>query len=313
MGDIDVFATAFAGFGLFNRRPLAAATWSALVVVALGLLIALFGGMLATIIAAAAQTAGSGAAANGAAAAGALLGVAGGALGFLFLFGIGSVVLSAVIACAVYRAVLEPENTAYFSLRLGPQEGWVMLSHFVLGLLIAIVRIALAIPTLVIGGVFEASGGVIGGHLARFVGDVASLVLLAWLYLRFSMVGPMSFSERKFRLFESWTLTRGHGWRLLGVGVVVWLWIVALYAVLVLLGVAGGFATLGGLSAKGDIRALVQNLSPATLASLLTSAVTLALALAFVGGVLIIPVGIAPWAQAYRRLAPPPDLEETFT
>jgi hypothetical protein len=41
--------------------------------------------------------------------------------------------------------------------------------------------------------------------------------LLIWLALRLSMAAPMTFADNQFRLFESWTLTKGQGWRLLGV------------------------------------------------------------------------------------------------
>ena len=46
-----------------------------------------------------------------------------------------------------------------------------------------------------------------------------AVVVLVWLGLRLSMAAPMTFVDRQFRLFESWSLTRGSAWRLLGVAV----------------------------------------------------------------------------------------------
>ncbi len=132
----------------------------------------------------------------------------------------GLVVGKAVISCAVYRAVFEPENSGFAYLRLGDQEIRVMVVNFIRGLLLFGINFTLSItlaPLLLLAnsagpatsGLVRVSGR--GGRaLHTLLGSVAPV----------SRRSRMTYWERRFRLFESWTLTRGLTLRLVAVGVI---------------------------------------------------------------------------------------------
>jgi hypothetical protein len=140
---------------------------------------------------------------------------------------------------------------------------------------------------------------------------LASYGVIIWLYLRFSMAGPMTFRDRKFRLFESWALTRGHVGRLLGVGALVGLIAFGIYLVLALVGVAGGFAIVGSLGLGDSFKSLALQ-PPSAWLGVLAPILEWVLLLFWVGGSILTPLTVAPWALICQRLNPRESLAEAF-
>ncbi len=105
-----------------------------------------------------------------------------------------------------------------------------MLANFVLFILYTIASTALAIPW------HWSSAFVLmtwrdAVPFVQLPMQMVSWSMSIWLGLRFCMVAPLIFNDRRFRLFESWTLTRGHVWNLFGVGLVMVLATAVVYLV----------------------------------------------------------------------------------
>jgi hypothetical protein len=312
MPRFSIAEAAFAGLGLFGRHPLAALVWAGLGVLFLAILLLLFGPALAsTVTTFVSLSHAGGTHAGGAAPAAAIFGLIGEAFGFVAILAVGSVVLGAVVTCAVYRAVINPEDSSLLYLRFGPSELWLIAVNFVLGLLISLAQTVLSIPLGLIalfnlGGRADPAMFLIVG-----LGRLAIYGVVIFLYLRFSMAGPMTYRDRRFRLFESWALTRGHGWSLLGVGALLGVTLAGMYLVLTLIGFAGGAAVIGGLGLGDSLKALSGN-PPSTWLETLAPIIEWALLLFWVGGAILTPVTLAPWAFIFQRINPGESLAETF-
>ena len=227
--------------------------------------------------------------------------------------------LTVVASAAVIRAVLEPENRSFASIRFGAQEGALVLLYLLfipIWIGLAVVSIIVAIPIGVIGGaVGRAAGGFAGGSIA-FVLFVAYGLALLWFALRFSLAFPMTFVEGRVRLLASWEATRGEGWRLFGL----W-WLLFLVAIALVIGLIIVVFILALIAAGvgvGLSGANFQNLAtnPASLAALgpvmlIFALIILALYAFCIGCAQAI--FLVPFADAYRQLKGSPDTAATFT
>ena len=139
--------------------------------------------------------------------------------------------------------------------------------------------------------------------LAPGVGlGIGAMVLIAlgamlWLFVRFSLGLPMSFAGSYFRLFESWSLTRGHAAKMVLVGVAV-----SLLATLVQIAVFVGFIFAAVAILRPTAEFDVTTLTFAQVAPILALAAVLMALVSVFGTVLY----SAPLAQIYRQLAPDP-------
>lgn len=219
--------------------------------------------------------------------------------------------VSAVVSCAVFRAVLHPERSQFGFLRVGATEFFVAVlllgAGFVVGIGLVFVVLIAAIVIALLAVMHLVWAAVIVGIVAA----IAAIAVLVYLALRFSMVGPMIVEDGKFHLGESWALTKGHVGSLFMIGLL--LLVVALVAeivfviVLVAIGAGALTAIAGGLS---NVPALFQE-PPQVLLSRLGPVLVIAAVvwIPFVGCMGAIMA--APWARAYRDLQPP-DLAATF-
>lgn len=215
----------------------------------------------------------------------------------------------AVLTAAVFRAVLEPENRGFFYLRFGKDELWQALISLSLGVLFFIA----AMIALFAGGALGAivwfagslapapwSGLIQGLGIAAVV--IAAVVGLVWVALRLSLAGPMSFADRTFRLFESWTLTRGQSGRLFGLAVLLFVVIVIIELVVAAVGWIGvlGFGFSGGFDPE-RIEAFFAQPFDQWVAALLPAVAVLAVVGSLLTGA-VYAIFTAPWAAVYRQL-----------
>ena len=141
--------------------------------------------------------------------------------------------------------------------------------------------------------------------MAAFVAiALAYLVMLgamAWLGVRLSLAGPMTFAQRRLRLFSAWKLTRRRFWPLLGCYLLAFVFVVIIYLVAFSLYGVITFATTGGSIADVATRLLRPDYT--SLQAYLTPAQA---AKTVIGGflsALIYAVGFAPAASAYKAIA----------
>lgn len=160
-------------------------------------------------------------------------------------------VVQAMIAAAVFRLVLDPEDSQKHPVQFGAEEARliVLALAYTLLFLLAVVAASLA------GGIIAAIAGAVGA--GPFVGILISFALMAVLVyaaVRMSLGPVITFSEGRIAVFDSWTVTRGLSLPIL------WTYILAVIAVLIVyllsLVLAAALATLlsgGDLGALGRV------------------------------------------------------------
>lgn len=220
----------------------------------------------------------------------------------------GSMVARAVVYSAIFRAVLQPEASRFGYVRFGMQEVWVglvtLVGSILVGAAIVAGAIVVGIPIGITALVLQKSAG--PGTWVALIGlaVVALVALVSWVGLRLSLAGPMSFAAKQFRLFESWPLTRGKVWPLLGVGVVAVIMAILFELVFVLVVAVVGGSAFALAMAGGHFNPAVLGSNPAALLQTITPWLVVALVAGcfFIGAASA--VVIAPFARVYQLLTP---------
>jgi hypothetical protein len=124
-----------------------------------------------------------------------------------------SLALWVLFEAASQRRYLRAEG---FSLKLGADEGRLALVGLIwFALLIAgcfALALGAVIPGVIVGlAVGAAAGALLGGGIF-----LIGLVVALYLFARLSPAAPLTIRDRQIRFFESWNLTRGHGWSMAG-------------------------------------------------------------------------------------------------
>lgn len=220
-------------------------------------------------------------------------------LGALAIVFPAALVGGAIMYAAVFRAVLRPEDSALAYLRLGADELRIIVVNLLMTFLIGAAATVIVLIASIVGAIGGVAGGGEGaGALIGVLLAIIGAVVMIWVAVRLSLALPMTFAEKRIRIFESWTLTKGRFWSLLGMYLLAFV-----FALLVnLLGgliasalaavIGGGIDVLAQLKAP-DLAALDRRLLFAFGASALVNVVMNALMLAVV---------YAPPAAAYRAL-----------
>jgi len=219
------------------------------------------------------------------------------------------VVAMAVVSSGVYRAVLEPEKSAYGYLRLGRQELLVGMVVVVMYMLMVIAVVAVFVPLGIVAAVGQMGGGAApswGEGLMLFLMACGAAAGLIYVLLRLSLAPSMSFSERAFRLFESWSLTRGAGWKLFGVAVGAFLCVIGVE--LLVMGVAGALGAGAMVSNLDGFKAFVAHPPADWPARVAPWVLGLGLAYVVLMGV-VTAIITAPFADIYRQLRMTPQIK----
>jgi hypothetical protein len=222
--------------------------------------------------------------------------------------------IAPVIYCAIFRALLHPEQSAFAYMRIGASELLTlvllvaMTVAFFVVTFVAIFVAAFAAGIVVSVAHASPSGLAFGVPIA--LASLAVLIAMLLACLRFSFVGPMIVDDGRFHLFDSWSTTHGKlgpllliGLGLVGIGILVEVIVYALLAA-----IAGAIlASLGGY----EHVLAVATASPAALTPMIAPFLAVYLLLFIpLHGCFYAILG-APWAKAYGDLKHG-GLEETF-
>jgi len=231
--------------------------------------------------------------------------------------------ISAIFINAVYRPILRPDDKGLFYLKIGGDEwrlfllflAWIgvailgYLALIVAGILIVVVGAIIYGMVAAGAGGASAAGSSLAGRLIGVAVVLGIFCALIWLAVRFSLAAPMTFAQKRVRVFGSWRVTKGRFWSLLGCYVLAWIFGL-------LIGLVGWIVTLCvGAVITGDwttVSSVTVNPRAAMMASgigALTHIFTIAGIVQILLSSLIAAVSrvimYAPMAAAYRDLAAP--------
>jgi hypothetical protein len=220
------------------------------------------------------------------------------ALSPLLIFGLA---VQAMMAAAIYRIIFRHDDDRFGYLRLGADELRLMALSVIYVVLAVLATALLAFAAILLA----ALSAMISPALSWFVGASAylfSLGLLLFFAVRLSLAPVATFAERRLAIFESWGLTHGQFWRLLGAYILALACIVVVgfltlflfvaIAGLVLLASGGQMSDISGVF-KPDETSIRAYLTPAVIAYMAVGSLVTALYYAVIA---------APGAVAYRQL-----------
>lgn len=236
---------------------------------------------------------------------------------YLFLLPVVLLIFS-IFTAAVYRTVLRPSDNAFAYLRLGADEfrlAVVMVVLTILSFVLSMLAVFLVIlVAAIVGGGLAASMGGSDASTAGMVGGVILLVVLIYavmiffslaFWTKFSLAGPMTFAEKRIRIFESWGATKGKFWSLFGC----YLLAAILGFVVSILGGVISFSVMVGLGGMNDmaggLMGMLRGMEPdyTSLQAFFTPAMIANMAINSFFSALTYAIFLAPAAVAYRDLA----------
>jgi hypothetical protein len=209
-----------------------------------------------------------------------------------------ALVLLAVFAAAMNRAVLRPSESRFGYMRLASDELRQLGLFIVLLLLLCGFYFAVLIVASVIVGVLIALAGNAAGVAATAALIPAVVCALIFFGVRLSLASPLTFASGRVNVFGSWAMTRGRFWQLfgayliafaLGVVVRVLTLVIALLAVAIL---GGGLDALKPVM-QSDFTTVAANLAPLALVYL---------AISSIGGALTAPITMCPPPAIYQSM-----------
>lgn len=214
------------GFALVRDRPGAVAIWGLvylLMIAGMGLLmVTQFGDQLTQLADPAAAAA-----------------VVGAMIGQMLLLNLLFFIVFVVLLTAAQRAVLHPERSGFAYLRLGLDEVRMVLLGIFLAILFYVGVVVASLAVVAVGAVAAVATG--SGLAAVIVipATIAVIVLALWFMVRLSLAFPLTLLRGRFVFAESWRVTRGRSWSLLG-------GFLAVFLIMIVISVIAGLITSGG-------------------------------------------------------------------
>jgi hypothetical protein len=189
----------------------------------------------------------------------------------------------AIIAAGAFRLELRPEEPAFLHLRIGRDE---------------LRLLAVWLVLLFAASLLAWLGALVGAAApkARIAAEAVSLLLIAYLSLRFCLLAPSSFAERRIDVARAWRLTRGRTLALFGMLALV-LCLIGVFMVAVLVALVLAALAIGGVHALAGVFGGAEALHNHPGVFLLVFAVQIILTPIFW------MLAMAPLAAAYRALA----------
>jgi hypothetical protein len=208
-----------------------------------------------------------------------------------------SLIASAMIYAAIARSVLRPGESAFGYLRLGMDEVRVLVVSVVLFLVfMVLMAVSSGLIGVAVGMTVAAEAPALWLLVVLLV--LATIALFAWLSVRLSLAIPITMAERRIAIFDSFGVTKGRFWPLLGMALLAWILSVvvgllgSLVAMPLELATGGGIKALEGLEDE-SLQVILQSAWPAIAAWILINSVMSALQVAVV---------YAPFSAAYRDI-----------
>ena len=307
--EFSVTEASLAGFKLIGRRPVSALVW-ALAWILLG-----YGGLAALLYLSGAQLADALKVLPQAGGDPKALGLA--ALQFelsvvrvVWPWGLWAWIVSIVLHAAVYRAVIEPRRRGFAYLRIGGDE-------LRLGLL-AVIYFVLVIVFWVVVGLACAAAIAASGQLAQparglaIAAVVIAAICVSFVVLvRLMLAGPMTFARKRLQIFDSWRVTRGRFWALLGMLLLVVIFALAIGFAVSLIRNAVMIGPMSDMMREavmhpGEpgrmLNRIIAALNPQTLSPMIAAFVVVQ----GLADTLLRVIVTAPFAESYRVLTTPP-------
>lgn len=209
-----------------------------------------------------------------------------------------SIAVTTILMAAIARAVLNPPAGGFGYIRLGMDEVRVFVVTLVLGLLMFCAWIAVGVVVGVLSGIASATGAS-WMWLVTVLAGLAGVAAVVWLMVRLSLAVPITVAENRFAFFESFAVTRGRFWPLLGMAVIAFVMVLVISLLSSIVTLPLGIMTgqdmwsFGGTEDPEVLKAALDVSNPWIIASALAKAVVYALTV----GVLY-----APFAAAYRDI-----------
>ena len=283
---------AFEGFRVVRRKPMVLLWWAAFYLVSFALIFLLAAGPIAGVMAAASdlENMGPGATPED---------LRPFMMAYLAVFPILiplGILMGAVLNAAVARSVLEPGKSAFGYLRIGMDEVRVAVVSVVLSIVMGLAAMVIFGVAGFIAG-FLGAADVPGGALIIVVVFLAAIAAMIWLAVRLSLAIPITVAEKRFAFFDSFKVTGGHLWGLIGMAVIAFVMtlVVSILTSIVFfpltmgMGAAVDWESLEGMNAMG----ILQAIGPM---------VAVAIVLQAISSALLAAVMYAPFAAAYRDL-----------
>jgi hypothetical protein len=308
--EFSVTEASLAGFRLIGRRPVSALVWALAWIVlgygAMGLLLLWAAPQLSEAVHAFPQPGGDPEAMGLA-----MMQFYGGFLRVFWPWGLWAWILITVLQAALYRAILEPKNSGFGYLRLGGDELRLALLQVILGILFVVYIIAVCVAC---GAVFLAARQLAQPWLG--LADAAAVIvafcLTIYVVVRLMLAQPMTFARKRLQIFDSWGVTRGRFWPLLGVLVLTMIFAAvvgfafALIRNTVMIGPMQDMMR-DAFTHPGDptrmFSRMLELMNPRTL----SPAIVALLLLQGLGDTLTRIVTLSPFAECYRVLTAPPE------
>ena len=220
------------------------------------------------------------------------------AMGDLLPMMIMGLAVQCVMAGAVYRILLRPEEKGFAYLKLGMDEARLAALTFIYVLLASVTMFVVVLAAALIAVIASAAGQNVA-LLVAVATEIFFLGLLFYVGVRLSLAPAITFAERRIALFDSWKLTHGQFWRLTGAYALAICGIVVIALLVVTI-----FSALVAVAVGGDLQAVGKMFSPdqSSLATYFSPVMILYLLVAGWLSALYYAVIIAPAAVAYRAL-----------
>ncbi len=207
-----------------------------------------------------------------------------------------SLVAGIILRNAVYRAVLRPSEQGFGYLQVGLDEIRVLIVTLIVGL----IAMGLTFAGTFVVGVLAVLGTV--GALFGGLAMVATVVGVAYVFLRLSLAGPQTFAERRITLRGSWQMTRAAFWPMVGSYLIAFILYLVVFALIS--AIRAGLASLlggGGAGVLGEGKLGLA--TPLGILEVLLEGAASGLGLAILTG---------PGALIYQILSKQPSAQDAF-
>ncbi|WP_297801378.1 hypothetical protein [uncultured Brevundimonas sp.] len=203
-----------------------------------------------------------------------------------------NLIVGSIMQAAILRAYFRPEDKRYGYIRLGKDEARLTIVNLLITLIVAAVSM---VGFGVVGVLF--GFGMNGFPIVAVIGALLVFPLVAaliWLAVKLSLSVPISFTEGKIGIADSFRVTKGRFWPLLGMMILTGVLVIVVSILLSIITTPLTLLTGGGIAALAND----TNLSGMLMTALFVWAVTSAVAYAVQSLLLYTPVAAA-W-KAFR-------------